>query len=176
MERFLKVPHRIFLRLLLLSKKERCPSLVNVYLALLYHADSHGLCFPGYERIMELSGVKSQTTVARAIRILEREGLILVQHTRGKGGSNRYALQFLHSLEKKPPITPMNGVNNSNEWSQYLQSLESITPMNGDELYPFNYNHLTRPTQLYGGRERNGSRKKFGPPEDPRFDREYYLS
>jgi hypothetical protein len=113
--------------------------------------------------------------VAKALQILEREGLILVQHTRGKGGSNRYVLQFLHSLEKKPPITPMNGVNNSNEWSQYLQSLESITPMNGDELDPINYNQLTISNELKERRrEGNGAHRRFGPPENPEDDWKYY--
>jgi len=174
-ERFLKIPHQTFVRLTHLAQKRNCLAVIPVYLALLYHADNHGRCFPGYERIIELSGVKSQTTVAKALQILEREGLILVQHTRGKGGSNRYVLQFLHSLEKKPPITPMNGVNNSNEWSQYLQSLESITPMNGDELDPFNYNQLTISNELEERRrEKNGRYRKFGPPENPEDDWKYY--
>jgi hypothetical protein len=163
----------------LLSKRERCPSLVNVYLALLYHADSHGLCFPGYERIMELVGIRGKATVSKALRILKKEGLIAVFRSHGVHGSNRYLLQSSMSEPQSSTIELKGSIIELlkfNEKTPKVQSLNSQSSMSELELYPFNYNHLTRPTQLYRGRERNGSRKKFGPPEDPRFDREYYLS
>ena len=168
----MKVPHRIFLRLLVLSKRERCPSLIPVYLALLYHANCRGLCFPGYERIMELSGASSRT-VAKALRILEREGFILVFHSNGRG-PNRYVLQDGSSLLSKEGGSLLSTEGVFTEERGPLYSVKRGSLLSKDELDPINYNHLTRPTQLYGGRERNGSRKK--PPEDPRFDREYYLS
>lgn len=66
---------------------------------------------------MEISGVQSETTVSRALKILQKEGFILVAHSHGKYGPNRYLLK-LHLLENKTPIT---GVLNSNYWSLKLR-------------------------------------------------------
>ena len=71
-----------------------------MYLALLYHADNHGRCFPGYKRIQEIAGVKGDATVSKALRILEEEGLILVSHSKGHG-PNHYVLQDGSSLLSK---------------------------------------------------------------------------
>lgn len=167
MERFLKVPHRIFLHLVRLSRREKCPSLIMVYLALLYHANRDGQCFPGYERIMELSGVRSTASVAKALQVLEAHKFIKVE--RKRGGVNLYLLlQPLQSLKDTPLMS--EGVP--------LQSLKDTPLMSEDELYSFNYNHLTIPKELKKGEgERSGSnRKHFGMPEDPGLDVEYYLS
>ncbi|MCD6156239.1 MAG: hypothetical protein J7J32_04280 [Candidatus Atribacteria bacterium] len=56
MQTFVKIPHNTVLRLGEVAGKERCPSLFPVYLALLFHADRRGKCFPSYRRIKEVSG------------------------------------------------------------------------------------------------------------------------
>jgi hypothetical protein len=172
-ERFLKIPHKIFLRLLLLSKKERCPSLVNVYLALLYHADTHGRCFPGYKRIIELSGTSSRT-VAKALQILEREGLILVSHSKGHG-PNHYVLQDGSSLPSKEGGSLLSKEEVFTEERGALYSVKSSSLLSKEELDPFNYNQYNYTQLTKGeGREKNGRYRKFGPPENPEDDWKYY--
>ncbi|MEN3187019.1 MAG: hypothetical protein ABDK92_10420 [Atribacterota bacterium] len=63
--RFLKLPYQTFIHLVEVSKKTRCQAVLPVYLALLYHADSSGYCFPGYQKIMEHSGVRGKGSVNR---------------------------------------------------------------------------------------------------------------
>jgi len=172
-ERFLKIPHKIFLRLLLLSKKERCPSLVNVYLALLYHADTHGRCFPGYQRIIELSGTSSRT-VAKALQILEREGLILVSHSKGHG-PNHYVLQDGSSLLSKEGGSLPSKEEVFTEERGALYSVKSSSLLSKEELDPINYNQLTISNELKERRrEGNGAHRRFGPPENPEDDWKYY--
>lgn len=165
MERFLKIPHRVFLRLVRLSRRGKCPSLIPVYLALLYHADRRGRCFPGYERIVELSGVGSRSTVAKALRILEAHGLLEV--SRESGGVNRYVLG-----------SPVSGLGQSSDWTGVVQRVDWGSPVSGLELDPINYNHLTIPKELERGeRGKSGSdRKRPGMPESEELDAEYYLS
>lgn len=135
--RFLKLPHHTLVELSHLTRTEKCPALIPVYLALLYHADSHGRCFPGYRRIMEISGIGSERTVAKALKILKREGLVLVDASHGKHGSNRYLLPTLLSKDL-----------NFTEESLKLYSVKSQTLLSKDELYPINYTQLTRTREL----------------------------
>ena len=130
MERFLKIPHQTFVRLTHLAQKRNCLAVIPVYLALCYHADSGGRCFPGYKRIIELSGTSSRT-VAKALQILEREGLILVSHSKGHG-PNHYVLQDGSSLLSKEEVfTEERGA---------LYSVKSSSLLSKEELDPFNYN------------------------------------
>lgn len=76
---------------------ERIPELgkaaVLVYLILAYHADKNGDCFPSLSLIGKESGFK-RSTVCKALKVLECEGLIDVE--RGTGGKgNKYKLTTL---------------------------------------------------------------------------------
>ena len=178
MERFLKIPHQTFVRLTHLAQKRNCLAVIPVYLALLYHADTHGRCFPGYKRIQEIAGVKGDATVSKALRILEEEGLILVSRSHGIHGANRYILQT-SIIEVKTSMnevkTSMNEALNFNDCSPKLQSLKCQTSMNEDELDPINYNQYNYTQLTKGeGREKNGRYRKFGPPENPEDDWKYY--
>jgi len=173
-ERFLKIPHQTFVRLTHLAQKRNCLAVIPVYLALLYHADNHGRCFPGYKRIIELSGVKSQTTVAKALQILEREGLILVSHSKGHG-PNHYILQDGSSLLSKEGGSLLSKEEVFTEERGALYSVKSSSLLSKEELDPFNYNQLTISNELKERRrEKNGRYRKFGPPENPEDDWKYY--
>ena len=193
MERFLKIPHQTFLRVTQVAQKKNCPAVILVYLALLYHSDNYGRCFPGYKRIREIAGVKGDATVSRALRVLEEEGLLVVE--RDKGCVNRYQLTgYTPSITEEPSSIieePTSSVNEEHPFNHCrtplhslknpLQSLKNTSSMIEDELDPFNYNqynynHLTIPNELKEkGREKNGRyRKFFGPPENPEDDWEYY--
>lgn len=163
MERFLKIPRRTFLHLVRLARREKCPSLLPVYLALLYHADRIGRCFPGYRRIQALSGIGSRKTLTKAIAILERYGLLRAERERGE--VNRYVLGG-------SPSEP----GWFTEETRVVHSVNQGGSPSEPELDPFNYNQLTRPKELKKGeRARDGKRKLSGMPEDPKLDVEYYL-
>jgi hypothetical protein len=145
-----------------------------VYLALLYHADNHGRCFPGYKRIQEIAGVKGDATVSKALRILEEEGLILVSHSKGHG-PNHYVLQDGSSLLSKEGGSLPSKEEVFTEERGALYSVKSSSLLSKEELDPFNYNQLTISNELEERRrEKNGRYRKFGPPENPEDDWKYY--
>ncbi|MGB9553543.1 MAG: helix-turn-helix domain-containing protein [Candidatus Caldatribacteriaceae bacterium] len=179
MERFLKIPHRTFLRLAHLAQREHCLAVIPVYLALLYHADSSGRCFPGYRRIQTLSGVGSRRTLSRVLRLLEVHGFLSV--VREKGEVNHYCLTGSkvnhHQFPEETGV-----VHSGNQGGSKVNQGGSLSE---PELDPFNYTQLTRPRELYYGREsesdwkeetsfRKGRKRPFGPPDDPTYDEEYY--
>ncbi len=76
MERYIKLTHKVINKLSQLSKEKHCDCLLNVYIALAYYADfKSGKCFPGYEKIGEIAGVSSRTSISKALKILEEEGV-----------------------------------------------------------------------------------------------------
>lgn len=168
MERFLKIPHHVFLRLVRLSLREKCAAVLPVYLALLYHADKAGKCFPGYERIARLSGVKSYSTIALALRVLEKHGFLRVE--RQKGCANRY---FLAASTSTLSVEHLYS-----DCRTPLHSLEYPSTVTVEELDPINYNHLTIPKELEKGERavHGRAKKRHGMPESEEFDAEYYLS
>ncbi|NSW76834.1 MAG: helix-turn-helix domain-containing protein [Candidatus Atribacteria bacterium] len=115
-----------------------------VYLALLYHADSHGRCFPWYHRIMEISGVRGKATVSRALRILRREGFLLIAPSHGTHGSNRYLLQSSITELKGSTIEPLK----FNDETPKVQPLNSQSSIIEPELDPINYTQLTKTREL----------------------------
>ncbi len=153
MQTFVKVPHDTVLRLGEVAKTERCPSLFPVYLALLFHADRKGKCFPSYQRIKEVSGIRSDASVRKAILLLEKYGFIKKQSRHGIHGNSTYYLhtsinEETSSINKEVTTTnekcsSMNEEPNFNECSSKLQSLKSKTSINEEELDPYNYNHIT---------------------------------
>jgi len=158
MQTFVKVPHDTVLRLGEVAKTERCPSLFPVYLALLFHADRKGKCFPSYQRIKEISGIRSDASVRKALLLLEKYGFIKKQPRHGRHGNSTYYLQTsineeafteeTSSINEEVTATnekcsSMNEEPNFNECSSKLQSLKSKTSINEEELESFNYNHIT---------------------------------
>jgi hypothetical protein len=68
------------------------PQGIALYASLARHAHFNTQeCFPGYERIMATSGIGRRNTVSKYLKILEEEGLITVDRSRGYK-SNRYYL------------------------------------------------------------------------------------
>lgn len=137
---FIQLPCEDIDKLSQLSREKRCSCLLPVYIALIYHADKKGKCFPGYSRIKEISGVASDTSVAKALKILEEAGFIQKKSSHGLHGSNSYYLPKLQSLKNR---SSTNEDLNFNKCSPKLHLMKSQTSLNEEELYPYNYNHIT---------------------------------
>lgn len=108
---------------------------LNVYLALLNHADGDGKCFPSYNRIIEVTGYKRRQVID-AITQLVDIGLIKKSGRARKDGtqtSNSYQLQVIHT-QGVPERTPQ-GVPERTPASELQR-----TPINSTqiELYPSN--------------------------------------
>ena len=137
---FIQLPYEDINQLSKLSKEKHCSCLLPVYIALIYHADKKGKCFPGYSRIKEISGVASDASVAKALKILEEAGFIQKKSSHGLHGSNSYYLPKLQSLKNR---SSTNEDLNFNKCSPKLHLMKSQTSLNEEELYPYNYNHIT---------------------------------
>lgn len=113
---------------------------LNVYLALLSHADGDGTCFPSYNRIIEVTGYKRRQVID-AITQLVDIGLIEKSGRARKDGtqtSNSYQLQVIHTqgaLQRTPQGVP----------ERTLAGALQRTPINSTqiELNPFNSKDLT---------------------------------
>ena len=87
------------------------------YFALKQHADTDGKCFPGYERLMEITQL-SDRTLHKCVDKLEAAGLITVTnrtHTKQGNRSNYYVLTEYKNFAKPPKkvrsnITPPEGL------------------------------------------------------------------
>lgn len=137
---FIQLPCEDINQLSQLSKDKRCSCLLPVYIALIYHADKKGKCFPGYSRIKEISGVASDASVAKALKILEEAGFIQKKSSHGLHGSNSYYLPKLQLLKNR---SSTNEDLNFNKCSPKLHLMKGQTSLNEEELYPYNYNHIT---------------------------------
>lgn len=73
-----------------LADQRLSPSARLVYVALCRHANAIGTCWPGRRAIEATTGIKSRTTIGRAIAELEDAGHITV--IRRKGDSNFYTI------------------------------------------------------------------------------------
>ena len=137
---FIQLPYEDIDKLSQLAKEKHCAYLLNVYVALLYHADKKGKCFPGYEKIMKISGIGSKSSISRALIILEEQGFIKKKSTHGRHGSNSYYLPKVQEMNFKSP----GGVRlKSTKQTLKVQEMDSKSPRGVRELYPYNYNHLT---------------------------------
>lgn len=75
------------------AAKFRKLHLLDIYCALARRANyKTQRCFPSYEDIMELTGLKNKNAVAVALRKLEELNIIFVYHSKGRR-SNQYILQ-----------------------------------------------------------------------------------
>ncbi|BER93160.1 helix-turn-helix domain-containing protein [Atrimonas thermophila] len=188
MQTFIKLPHEVVVRLGEIACERKCPSVFPVYLALLFHADRKGKCFPSYERIKEVSGISSDASVRKALRILEECGLIRREKRHGMHGNSIYYLQTSLNEETlseehtsiNEECTLLNGEHTSmseapnfNQCSPKLQPLKSQTSMVEEELYSFNYNHLTI-SHLTKGKNENEREKENSnlPKSDLEVERE----
>ncbi|MGQ9474388.1 MAG: helix-turn-helix domain-containing protein [Candidatus Caldatribacteriaceae bacterium] len=163
-ERFVKLSHQIFEELSRTAKRHRCPLVFVVYLALLYHCNSQGWCFPGYKRIMELSGIRGKATIARALQILKKEGFITISPPQGRKGTNRYLLGSIS--EPKSSIIELLKFNFR---TPKVQNLNHRGSKFEPKLYPINYNQLTIPNEL-----NIGEGKIFPSPKERFFSSDYY--
>jgi hypothetical protein len=78
-----------------------------VLIALADMADEDSTCYPGQERLSEMTGL-SISSVARALKRLETLGLIVREHRYGARGyrtSDRYRLQLSVTLPESLPVT-----------------------------------------------------------------------
>lgn len=105
---------------------------LNVYLAVVDHADDNGRCFPSYNRIADVTGYNKRQCI-RAINELEEMGL-LEKTTRKlpvRGNtSNIYQLKVIHS----PSVTQDTGGSVTQDTPT---SVLEVTP----KLNPLNSNH-----------------------------------
>lgn len=77
------------------------PQGIAIYCALARHANSKTqACFPSYPRIMKMAGVGKRNTISKYLKILEKEGLVLVDRNK-KRVSNIYWLLKIdsHSIQ-----------------------------------------------------------------------------
>lgn len=123
-----------------LSRDKHCSCLLSVYVALLYHADKNGKCFPGYTRIREISGVASDTSVSKALTILEEEGFIKKKSNHGMHENNVYYLPKLQLLKNRTSTSEDLFFNKCRAKVHLMKSYSSI---NEEEVYPYNYNHIS---------------------------------
>jgi hypothetical protein len=82
-----------------------------IYVWLCYHANQEGNCFPSYKKICEETGIKSKNTVKEKIKILESNGLLLVNRRENDNErlSNLYQL-LIHGISPvDPPISRDDG-------------------------------------------------------------------
>jgi len=92
---------------------ELCGSVAScVYMSLCRHSDSNQESFPSLERIMKQHGIKSKHTVLKAIRILEKQGIIAV--TRKKDSKTKRQMVNVYVLIDKsqwkgPGVTTETG-------------------------------------------------------------------
>lgn len=160
---YIKLPHAVALQIGEVAVKERCASLLAVYVALLIHSNQKGECFPSYERIKEVSGIRSRSSVSKALFLLEHYGFIKKRSRHGMHGNNAYQIPKVpsssqvettrpsaksthwtakvHSVDSPSPI---NGPLKSNHWTAKVHLMDRQSPFNGLEVYSFNYNHLSK--------------------------------
>lgn len=92
---------------------ELCGSVAScVYMSLCRHSDSNQESFPSIERIMKQHGIKSKHTVLKAVRILEKKGIIAV--TRKKDPKTKRQMVNVYVLIdksqwEKPGVTTATG-------------------------------------------------------------------
>lgn len=163
-ERFVKISHSIFEELSQTAQRRKCPLVLVVYLALLYHCDARGWCFPSYRRLMELSGIRGKATLAKTLQILREEGFLTVSSSHGRHGNNRYFLSSISEL-KGSIIERLK----FNFRTLKVQNLNAKSSKFEHELYPFNYIHSTIPNELNIRREKN-----FPSPKERFFSYDYY--
>ena len=67
-----------------IARHSRTRILLPVYVALCYHADKIGRCFPSYPRLLGLTGMVSRANLAEALHSLEALGIIRRERRQGK--------------------------------------------------------------------------------------------
>lgn len=82
------------------TQKKIDATAIAVYGALAMFADVNGKCYPSLARIQQMTD-KSESTVRRAIRSLEKASL--VSSSQRKGSSNLYYLKR-HPVKKSDPF------------------------------------------------------------------------
>lgn len=113
---------------------------LNVYLAIVDHADDNGKCFPSYNRIIEVTGYKRRQVIEAMAQLVDI-GLIKKDGRARKDGtqtSNSYQLLLIHT-QGVPERTP-RGVP-----ERTPASVLQRTPINSTqiELNPFNSRDLS---------------------------------
>ena len=79
---------------------------LNIYLALISHADKSGQCFPSYERLSEVTDYKRRQCIEAINQLTEMGLLKRIGRTRksGRQTSNSYQLMVIHmgAVERTP--------------------------------------------------------------------------
>ena len=100
-----------------------------VLLAIVSHANAEGCCWPGIERLVDMTGL-SRRTVLRAISTLEDVGVITVE--RGAGRANRYRVNAHNEPQKPVPARHQcqrdTGANQSPTSANQSQTSANVTP------------------------------------------------
>ncbi len=151
---YVQMPHEVVVKIGEAAAKEKCTYLLPVYTALLLHANKKGKCFPSYERIKEVSGINSRSSISKALKILEQYGFIKKETRHGMHGNNTYYISKFQS--------PRRGLPKSTRRTSKVHDVDFQSPRDGQELYSFNYNHLTI-SHLTKGKNENEREKKENP-------------
>ncbi len=101
-------------------------SVLSLYFALCYHANKDRICYPGYARLKKISGIRSDATISKSLKILNHLGLVVIEKQRGKG--NRYLLNeeadsssFAEELNLQS-LKPTPSINNNRHFNQQRQN------------------------------------------------------
>lgn len=139
------------------------PTAVVVYIKLSSYADNETLkCWPSHKEIAEGTGM-SVSTVQRAIKELQENAALEVNTRRRSDGSYTSSEYVLLRIDPQSRVTGggvTSAVRSSHTWGE-VQS--PVTEQ--EELYPFNYTHLTIPNELDIASEKISSAKD--PPKRP---------
>ncbi|MCD6155981.1 MAG: helix-turn-helix domain-containing protein [Candidatus Atribacteria bacterium] len=101
MQTFVKISHDTVLHLGEVATREKCAFLLPIYVALLFHVNKKGRCFPSYQRIKEVSGIRSNASVRKALLLLEKYGFIKKQSRHGRHGNNTYQISKFHEMKNE---------------------------------------------------------------------------
>ena len=167
MQTFVKIPHDTVLRLGEVATREKCAFLLPIYVALLFHVNKKGRCFPSYQRIKEVSGIRSNASVRKALLLLEKYGFIKKQSRHGRHGNNTYQISKLHEMENEcgSKLHEMKFSSSRDEELNFtrrsfkLHDVKSKTSRDEEELESFNYNHITMCDLTKEGKERHTQHK-----------------
>jgi hypothetical protein len=99
-------------------------SVLSVYFALCYHANKDRICYPGYARLKKISGIRSDATISKSLKILNHLGLVVIEKHSGK--VNRYFLKeemdpFLDEEFILQPLKPTPSINKNRFFNQQRQ-------------------------------------------------------
>ena len=95
-------------------------STAKVLIALASHAGADGVCFPSQSRLQSMTGIKSRTTINKALRELEQLGVLTIEKAgggRSESGTYRSNLYRL-TVQQGERFKGMNGSDSRSPTAQ----------------------------------------------------------